>query len=186
MINHEHKFIYIHPPKTGGTSIEKLFIDDADITDVPDKHRYAHEYATGYDDFRKFATVRNPYDRAVSYYFWRQTKNMPIFGRETFSEWIEFITDPSEYEQYQETFWHFVTAIDSQSNFVGDTQIFVRFENFQNDFDRVCQAFGLERKVLPHTNPSKRGDYREYYDEKTKQLVEEKYADDIVRFNYSF
>ena len=51
MINHEYKFIYIHPPKTGGTSLEKLFIADADEKDVPEKHKYSNDYRSPeYDD----------------------------------------------------------------------------------------------------------------------------------------
>ena len=62
MINDEHKFIYIHPPKTGGTSVEKLFIDTADVTDVPHKHKYSDFFnEPRYEEYYFFGTVRNPW-----------------------------------------------------------------------------------------------------------------------------
>ncbi len=62
-----------------------------------------------------------------------------------------------------------------------------RFENLQDDFVYVCQRIGLPHLSLPHVNAShRRPDYRSYYNEYTKHLVEEYFRRDIELFGYSF
>lgn len=187
MINEEYLFIYIHPPKTGGTSLEKLFIDDADITDVPHKHKYASFFCTPqYENYYKFGTVRNPWDRMVSYYHWRLKKGLPMFGKENFEEWLEFITNPSEYGQYQETLFHFATAIDQQANLLEGVNNIIKMENFQEDFDRICDEIGMPRKTLPHVNTSARDAYQTYYTPYTRGIIAKHYEKDVKRYGYSF
>lgn len=187
MISEQHEFIYIHPPKTGGTSIEKLFIADADKTDVPHKHKYADFFwQPQYKGWYTFGTVRNPWDRMVSYYAWRIKKQLPMFGATDFKDWLEFITNPEEYSQYQESNWHFVTAIDNMANMLLGVENIVRFENFQEDFFKVCEDLRLPRMLLPHVNKSDRGSYQKFYDEYTMDLVAKAYEKDIDQFKYSF
>ena len=187
MINHEYLFIYIHPPKTGGTSLEKLFVEDADRTDVPEKHKYNKCYNTPeYDNYYRFGTVRNPWDRMVSYYHWRLKKGLPMFGVSSFEEWIEFCCNPAAHKEYYETLYHFATAIDQQANMLEGVNNIIKMENFQEDFDRVCDEIGMPRKTLPHVNTSARDDYRTYYTPYTKGLIAKHYEKDVKRFGYKF
>ena len=60
-----------------------------------------------------------------------------------------------------------------------------RFEDLENDFKKVCELLSIEMR-LPHKNPSKHASYREYYDDRTYQLVKEAFAKDITLFDYEF
>ena len=61
------------------------------------------------------------------------------------------------------------------------------FENIQHDFDVLCELIGVNDVELPH---HKKGEYDkeyvDYYNEQTKQLVTDKYREDIKMFNYEF
>ena len=61
-----------------------------------------------------------------------------------------------------------------------------RFENFENDFSYVCNYLNIPDLKLPHINKRNRNRYTEYYDDETREIVEEKYARDIEYFGYKF
>jgi len=61
-----------------------------------------------------------------------------------------------------------------------------RYENLQDDCQRVCDIIGIEC-TLSHLNKTKRSrDFREYYSSRTKRMVEEIYGRDIEAFGYEF
>lgn len=67
MINHEHKIIFIHIPKTSGTSIDITFNGSMQ------RHSCLKDYEYNlpkkqFDQYFKFTTVRNPFDLLVSSY----------------------------------------------------------------------------------------------------------------------
>ncbi|MDH3378911.1 MAG: sulfotransferase family protein, partial [Gammaproteobacteria bacterium] len=73
MISHKLKIIFIHVPRTAGTSIEMALIGK-DWWDVdPDtKHidwvKAKEVYAEYWDKYLKFSVVRNPWDWLASLY----------------------------------------------------------------------------------------------------------------------
>lgn len=83
IISHEHKFIFIHIGKTGGTSIEKVLCEhlniDFEYTKKNPKngnwwkHAWAREMrdlfgSERWEEYFTFAFVRNPYDMLLSLY----------------------------------------------------------------------------------------------------------------------
>ena len=62
-----------------------------------------------------------------------------------------------------------------------------KFENINNDFSYVCKKLIGEQVELPHANKSSNNqNYKQYYDNYTKDLVSEFYYEDIKEFNYTF
>ena len=78
MVNHKHKYIFIHIPKTGGTSIESAL----NIKQKHKDHEYYKKELKQYTDFFVFTIVRNPFDRSVSDYKWATNTKYPCPAKE--------------------------------------------------------------------------------------------------------
>jgi hypothetical protein len=188
MINHEHRYIFIHIIKTGGSSIEKTF-----------RGRRVHKFAKKYkkqigskewNNYFKFTFVRNPWDKMVSQYFYIQKCRGGNYDL-TFREFIlafEYCTE-SEYILGNGIAVKFNPIqlpwiLDDDGNCLVD--YIGRFETLQEDFNIVCDKIGVPRQQLPHENKTKHKHYTEYYDDETRSIVARKFAGDLKRFGYKF
>ena len=193
MISRKHKYIFVHIPKCGGTSIEKLLLRLEGISlpegDKPLKYlskSAGDEYLLGrgrqhmaigqFPDtcYFSFSFVRNPWSRMVSEYTWR--KRIYNYPDNAFRR---FILNPPT-SKSENHLW-------TQSSFIDDTVDFIgRFENLQKDLDHVMGILGLPRQQLSHENRTDHRPYWEYYDDETREVVAARYRDDIERFCYDF
>lgn len=73
---------------------------------------------------------------------------------------------------------------DPENNLYVDYML--RFENLDEELDKMFAELDLERPELPRNNTSSHKHYREYYDDDTKHFVEQLFAKDIEYFNYTF
>ena len=96
MIDHANKVIFIHIPRCAGTTIERMFLGtDFWYINPVMKHAtasiYRKFYATFWDDYYKFAIVRDPYDRFRS--MWKHSVEYKLKlnknGEITLSDYIE-------------------------------------------------------------------------------------------------
>lgn len=135
-----------------------------------------------YNNYFKFAFVRNPWDWQVSlYHFMLQSKNHPQHA---------LISKMKSFDEYVE--WRVEKDLELQSDFIFDVDgklivDFVgKFENLQEDFDNVCRKISINELPLPVINKSKHRFYKEYYNEHTKKLIGTAFKKDIETFNYEF
>jgi hypothetical protein len=138
--------------------------------------------------FHKFAFVRNPWDHLVSmYHFMLSDPEIPrhaevkaLPGFDAFVQWAidEAAPFPKGITKRQA---EMLTDRDGTllTDFVG------HYESLREDFDRVCRHLGIEAS-LPHLNRSQHRDYRAYYNDHTRALVEEHFRSDINLFGYTF
>jgi hypothetical protein len=168
--------LFIHIPKTGGTSIRTAMASDKSavmLTRIEDylnddvrvnlynPHALPAEIkpALGglYERLWKFTFVRNPWNRYVSCYFYRQEVR-------PFDEFLEDI-----FERGFTTISQYLKNTEYQ--FVG------RQETLQDDWNTVvAKRLGIKPKPLPRLNVAERQDhsYVEMYNDKTRALVAEK------------
>src|SRR5215207_236526 len=72
LVSYSSKVIFIHIQKTGGDTVSRLLSESVpDILHLNAKHGFAVDAVKHLDDWNnyfKFAFVRNPWDRLVSWY----------------------------------------------------------------------------------------------------------------------
>lgn len=171
MISHTHKCIFIHIPKTAGTSLTGILSDpqpnnktaqllrpfkpDDNKFDPPPPHFRAHDYVK-YDQitpelfhsYFKFAFVRNPWDRIVSEYKYRMHAHRYSFKKFLF----EHFPIPSWNDKYCHVIPQYDFLHDENGNLLVD--FIGRFENIQDDFAYVCDKLNIKEIILPHRNKS--------------------------------
>lgn len=209
------KFIFIHIPKCGGTSIilalhknkkhlelsfngkcpagfEDLYglwmnhMPASVLKAVIDGKTLARDNEK-WEDFFKFAFVRNPWDRMVSTYHYHKVRmNDSTFRQQNpkvvaaFEKAIDFNAWVAAglYEQ-PATYY----LCDSNDNLLVD---FVgKFERLEEHWRTVCNIVGLDY-VLPHERATKHDVYMSYYDKQSIDAVAQHFAKDIERFDYKF
>ena len=203
MISHDYKCIFIHIPRTGGTSIEHaVFGGNWWSIDKKTKHITASQakkfYAEYWDSYFKFSFVRNPFDRAISllnfsemYYGSKESQILTL----NHIDWYKQRFGAPYTVEYDHRFYErsdvikethapnqvYGNIIDEEIDFVG------KFENLQDDVDFVYEKLGIKKKVVPHAAKSAKlsSDKRSHYESLAiKRLVAELYYNDFKQFGY--
>ena len=217
LISHEEpKFIFIHIQKTGGVSISNLLRRYIPTT-TPGRGlrhisaRRALKQVENPDDYFKFAFVRNPWDRLVSWYIMidearrgvadgtagpmrrRLIKKNNLFKYvlrcgPTFDEFVKNCTEKQWMGNcyYSFTFNQLRYLTDKNGEVLVD--FIGRFENFEKDISHVFDMLGLEASKLeiPHENRSTHSHYSEMYTPETREIVRKRFRRDIEFFGYEF
>ena len=136
-----------------------------------------------YEKYFKFTMVRNPWARAHSWY-----KNVT---RDKLHRAEMQISDSISFYDFLETF-KYKTGLRPQTfwikNYKGHISLdyIGRFENLANDFEKVCNLMNIEPLKLPHELQRTCNDYRDAYDDKTRDLISRLYREEIELLGYSF
>jgi Sulfotransferase family len=200
-----HKFIFVAIPKTGTHSVRQalrqhmgpqdmeqvgLFVKRefpiADLARLQHGHLSLQQVRPYFpsDEFKalfKFAFVRNPFDRFISYCAF-MTRAEGHFGRNPQGVMRHFIANPPPRHVLFQPQHGFVTdeAGALLSDYIG------RVEEMQASYDEICGRIGIPGAKLERVNPSRRMDYRQYYDQELIDGVAKLYARDLELFGYDF
>lgn len=203
IISTNPKFIFLHIPKTAGTSMEEALYDyhDFDYTDDPHielAHYYDYMNKDEFNSFYKFTTIRNPFNLLYSTWgYYVRDNNYNI----EFNEWIKWrhegsisdmeskVPDPRDgnfrllffINRYPQTFW----CVNRHGEFIIDR--FLSFENIDNDLNELTNHIGLNDILLPRTNVNRLDQkrYIEYYNQESIEIVKKQFKIDLDLFGYS-
>ena len=213
IISPGRNYIFVHIPKTGGTSMAlaleaKAKADDIMLGDTPKavkrRRRLKDVTAAGrlwkhstlrdivglvpqsqIDTARVFTMVRNPWDRAVSYYHWLRMQSFehPAVRLAQEVEFSPFLNHPQTVASLRASpYGAYVTSAQGAEH----CALFVRLEHLDEDLPKLEAMIGCKLGEFPHDNKSSRGNYRDAYSPEDRDLMAEVAAPDIARFNYRF
>jgi len=216
LISYTHKFIFFHVAKVAGLSIREALKDyvqepekfkikrpakmingkpnpfyaiwDAFLTHIKAKDAKQELPEAIYNDFYKFAFVRNPWDWQVSMYYFilKETGHVKyelVKSMSGFAEYLEWVVETENPYAKGATKFQKDTITDDEGKIIVD--FIGRYENLNHDFHYVCQSLNLEAS-LPIINKTIHRDYRSYYNPKTQKIVAEHFKADIELFGYTF
>lgn len=204
-ISDSRRALFVHVQKTGGSTVDNVMQDAFDDLREGKARRHAplteilHHHPEARDYFI-FGFVRNPWARLVSWHAmamnWRQkaeegkpwaikkVENVPFAGdiAKNYVDFHTFIMEaPEKWERLRKPQLEYLRDGDREADFIGRT------ETLASDLQEVFGRMGIPApESVPRFNTSPHTDYRDYYDEATRQRVAEVYAADIERFGYEF
>jgi len=213
IISPGRNYIFVHIPKTGGTSLAtaleaRAMADDILIGDTPKaqrrKRRLQGAQSAGRlwkhstlrdiaglvsDDFIAGATVftlvRNPWDRMVSYYHWlrEQSFDHPAVALSQRHTFSGFLRHPSTAAALRRTPYR--SYVTDQAGVMRASH-FIRLEHLAADLAPVQAKLGLALEI-PHINASTRtGTYQSHYSDSDSSYLADICAEDIEFFGYMF
>jgi hypothetical protein len=207
IVSHRHRFIFAAVPKTGTHSVRqalreqlgdedveqvRLFVEKrfpwADLAAIQHGHLSLQQVRPylgedAFDAYFKFAFVRNPFDRFVSYcaFMLRGGEGFQRRPRDVMRHFL-FEAPPEQHILFQPQ-----AALLTDED--GKTLLADRIghvEDMQGSYDAICERIGIPSRLLDRVNGSRHGDYRRYYDEVLIDGVTARYAQDLELFGYTF
>ena len=163
-------------------------------------------------NYFKFTIVRNPWDQTVSRYWWKRYRDRRKIlqeGKITIRKVILNLFNPGAYKlvigkilehknfnyfassfskTYPNKYWkNSLYYFDEKGKPVCD--FYIRYENLQKDYEKVCKRLGIPYKKLPRTKNKSRKDkkhYSLYYNNETKKIIHNLFKKEIDYFGYKF
>jgi hypothetical protein len=214
IVSRGRRFIFVHIPKTGGTALSlalenRAMKDDILIGDTPKararrarisgvkaagrlwKHSTLADIAGLATDaeiaaFFTVTLVRNPWDRAVSYYHWLRDQGFahPAVGLAKTHDFSGFLNHAQTVTALR--LWPYTAYM--RDRFGAErASLYARLEHLEADLAPFEAHLGFRLTPLARANASDRSrDWRGFYSDADAALVADISAGDIARFGYRF
>jgi len=207
IISHRHRFIFAAVPKTGTHAVRQalreqmgdedveqvgLFVNRrfpwADLAAIQHGHLSLqqvrpHLGEAAFGGYFKFAFVRNPFDRFVSYcaFMLRGGDVFQQRPRDVMRHFL-FVEPPEGHILFQP---QASLLVDDDGRTLLADHV-GRVEDMQASYDAICARIGIPSRLLDRVNGTRRDDYRRYYDQALFDGVAARYAQDLSLFGYGF
>lgn len=165
--NHEKNYIFLHNPRTAGTSMEQQLGGGSHTTLPQFRKFFIEETNLGWSDIFKFMFVRHPIERFLS--------AMAIKGGVTVDEALYAVE-----QELWETPRYAVFIPQHEMARANDLDFIGRFENLEDDWKVIQDKFDLA--PLEHLRKSKRP--KPVLSAKQYDWARKVYTGDFRQFNY--
>ncbi len=207
LLSESRQFLFVHVQKTAGTSITEVLAPHAlapaatrwnkvlsDLGWRRDWRRHffrTHAPLARAERFLppallrslfKFAFVRNPWDRLVSWYAYiledeTHHRHRRVRAQGDFAAFVHHEARKPRRSQW----WMLRNAADELGvDFVG------RFEHLERDMGEVCSRLRLDYRPLPRAKSSRHAAYQTFYTPELAEFVARHWARDVEAFGYRF
>jgi hypothetical protein len=205
IISPNHKYVFVAVPKTGTHAVRQALRPHMGAGDmeqvglfvkrqfpIPDLAKVGHGHISleqlrkfmdpaKFAEYFKFAFVRNPFDRFISYcsFITRERGGFKTDPQKVMRRVLA--NPPSEHVLFwpQNTF-----LVDGEGKLL--TDYVGRVETMQQSFEFIASKIGVPAVQLDKVNATERSAYRDYYDQELIDGVAKLYADDLRLFEYDF
>lgn len=228
LVSHRHKFIFIKPPKTGGSSVESVLrnwcLEDPDQASIA--HRFPETISQSgiiteggnsspvteglrphstvaqirdligfekFSQYTKITIVRNPFDRAVSLFWWDLKKKSPTKYDQLSSNHEKLA---QQFESWLIERLGFVKWANSNRfaslRQLGPRRFILRYETLEMDFQLLLRLLNFSEEgewILPKYKSNVRPRtlrLEEYYTAKSRALIAWYWRADLIHHRYSW
>ncbi|MEA3638335.1 MAG: sulfotransferase family 2 domain-containing protein [Lamprobacter sp.] len=211
IINHSLKFIFLHVPKTAGTSVTSWLSEHTGWNDIElggthygeqiqaiygqrfklHKHSPANQVKSivGSDiwnSYYKFAIVRHPLDRLVSAFHFYQAWEHPSVAPAKECKNINEFLNSAYFDKDRR---NCTRSTGSQAKFLESPQNepldkICRFEMLEDDIAEVADFLRINLPQLPHKNKTAHDTFQAYFTPEMRALAEGIYFSDFLAFGY--
>jgi len=196
----KHPLLFIHIPKCAGGSVKYFFNISRHGSDNLGHHGLKF-YNKNFEinNFFKFVSLRNPWDRLVSLYkfritncerhggnYWRKIKKSKM----NFKDWIVYLEQEPKINKF--FYKNYVDFISCKKSI--NIDYIINFHDFDKDFKFIKilstnknrnTKMGLEeKKIYYHTSNHK--NFKYYYNSQTIEIISKIHKRDIDLFGYDF
>ena len=200
LINNKRRLVFIHIPKNAGTTFksvlysthgdvewERPFTDEKKYTHSPLKSFYASFPES--KDYKVITIIRNPYERALSWYSYYRTPTYYNrhpqmralhYAQQPFLEFLKWYNRSfkSKWEMLPQVWWY-----THKKKLHSDYQI--RFENLEQDINKVSNELGMDIIKIPHNNKSSESfTIGDVYCDESISIINEWYKEDFKKLDY--
>ena len=131
-----------------------------------------------FNNYYKFAVVRNPFDRAVSRYEYSKKINKK-FKSFKFEDFLKF-----DLKNNLPILKQYEFCTNDKKNLAVNK--IIKFEELNKELKEISYKLFQKEHSIKHLNKTPRNNYREYFNFKTINLLKEKLNHDLIYFDYSF
>lgn len=198
-ISHKHECIFVHIPKTGGSTVEEsaLFDDQREragesVGGHTAMSVIAEQHPRESSEYFKFTFVRNPYERLLSAYAYLSRggngkgddwqTHLDYFNKgESFREFVLNTLD----EEMVESLLHLLPQyryLEHENRPIAVDHV-ARTERFRKEWKLLCFRFNIPFRCH-YLKKTRHSPYYELYDQTMRDKVYQLYRTDFERFDY--